>query len=99
HCSALAPFPTRRSSDLSHPGGLRKERGRVERSGWGLAVIAPLDLLDDGGVPKTRQGDERPRPAFVPERPADRGRLERRVARNQQDRKSTRLNSSHQITS
>src|SRR5207244_12621513 len=81
----LPTFPTRRSSDLARPGArARRGEGAARGAGDGAAAHAGRGA----GLARAARGEGRRRAAD----PAARRRQD-------QDRKSTRLNSSHQITS
>ena len=67
------------------PGRLGEQSGRVEGRGWRLAALRPLDVRDEGGVLQAREGDHGLRAPEVPERAADRLRIERRIASDQGD--------------
>src|SRR5699024_12264553 len=91
---ALPPFPTRRSSDLQYP------RHREE----GNRPLIPQDLTGRPGLGNLGPVEEAVAPAVAEDGapcPVGPGREERSPGKNllrlpeQEDRKSTRLNSSH----
>src|SRR5207253_9261594 len=91
-CCALHSFPTRRSSDLGQFGVfLQRLVRRAGRLWLGLAAI--------GGVSRARENGNLFIRGKVDQRPLGRTKAidagDIRVAQEHEDRKSTRLNSSH----
>src|SRR5207247_10160346 len=87
----LRPFPTRRSSDLAGPGGFYDDLGNPARQPH---LVQGLSFAADPGRMRS------PRPGFeedlVLDEPDEAAGVARRISWMDQDRKSTRLNSSHE---
>src|SRR5207244_11213652 len=95
---ALAPSPTRRSSDLACSASIAPSNNRYQRLGCTAGVGREQSIAQDGLVTRptaVKSDDHAPRPIAC-ECHRDQQPL---TGIRAEDRKSTRLNSSHQIIS